>query len=105
MKTRASAFKTLQELFNTRRRDDKRKVDWAVNTGVKNDKAISDFFNKTEGAAFIPYDQLPTDIQVLFCSYRKLSLYKYFQQLKQLASGGMIDIESMPENIQKDLQV
>ena len=66
MKSRASAFKTLQELFNNRRRDDKRKVDWAINTGVKNDKTIADFFNKTEGACFIPYDKLPTDVQVHF---------------------------------------
>jgi len=64
MKSRASAFKTLQELFTNRRRDDKRKVDWAINTGVKNDKNISDFFNKSEGACFIPYDKLPTDVQV-----------------------------------------
>ena len=27
------------------------------------------------------------------------------QELKQLATGGMIDIESLPENLQKELQV
>ena len=29
----------------------------------------------------------------------------FFKELKQLATGGMIDIESLPENLQKELQV
>lgn len=88
MKTRSSAFKTLQEMFQSRSRHEKRKVDWAMNSGVKNDKTICDLFNKNEGACFIPYDKLTNDIQ----------------ELKQLATGGMIDIESLPENLQKELQ-
>jgi len=88
MKTRSSAFKTLQEMFQSRSRHEKRKVDWAINSGVKNDKTICDFFDKNEGACFIPHDKLTNDIQ----------------ELKQLATGGMIDIESLPENLQKELQ-
>ena len=64
MKTRSSAFKTLQEMFQSRSRHEKRKVDWAINSGVKNDKTICDFFDKNEGACFIPYDKLTNDIQV-----------------------------------------
>ena len=35
----------------------------------------------------------------------KLISTVYFKELKNLALGAMIDIESMPENMQKDLQV
>jgi hypothetical protein len=65
MRTRASAFKTLADLHRDRRRDEKRKVDWAINTGLK-DADKHDYFDKIEGAAFLPHDQLPTDITVRF---------------------------------------
>ena len=51
-------------MFQSRSRHEKRKVDWAINSGVKNDKTICDFFDKNEGACFIPYDKLTNDIQV-----------------------------------------
>ena len=63
MKTRAAAFKTLSDLHRDRRRDEKRKVDWAINNGLKNAQ-LADLFDKTEGAAFIPHEKLPKDIKV-----------------------------------------
>lgn len=63
MRTRAAAFKTLSDLHRDRRRDEKRKVDWAINHGLKN-ASMADLFDKTEGAAFIPHDKLPQDIKV-----------------------------------------
>lgn len=64
MRTRAAAFKTLSDLHRDRRRDEKRRVDWAINNGLKN-AGLNDLFDKTEGAAFIPYDKLPKDIEVI----------------------------------------
>ena len=72
MKTRSSAFKTLQEMFQSRSRHEKRKVDWAINSGVKNDKTICDFFDKNEGACFIPHDKLTNDIQVIYVMVSQL---------------------------------
>ena len=63
MKTRASAFKAMQELQASRERSSKRKVDWGMFSGIK-DSDFADFWDKSQGAAFIPYDKLPEDIQV-----------------------------------------
>ena len=64
MRSRSAAFDSIRELVSSRRRDEKRKVDWGMNAGVKNNKEIAEFFSKSEGATFIPYDKLPKDIQV-----------------------------------------
>ena len=63
MKTRAAAFKTLQKLASKRGREEKRKVDWAINSGLK-DAEMAAYFDKAEGAAFIEYSKLPDDIEV-----------------------------------------
>ena len=63
MKTRAAAFKTLQKLAAKRGREEKRKVDWAINSGLK-DAEMAAYFDKAEGAAFIEYSKLPDDIEV-----------------------------------------
>lgn len=84
MKTRAAAFKTLQKLASKRGREEKRKVDWAINSGLK-DAEMQAYFDKAEGAAFIEYSKLPDDIEVLI----------------KWAHGGVIDIESMPEKVQQ----
>ena len=66
MKSRASAFKAIQELQASRDRSSKRKVDWGMFSGIKDSKTFSEYFDKGQGAAFIPYDKLPSDIQVSF---------------------------------------
>ena len=63
MKTRASAFKAIDHLQHSRERNSKRKVDWGMFSGIK-DSPFSEYFDKGQGAAFIPYDKLPSDIQV-----------------------------------------
>ena len=63
MKSRASAFKAMQELQASRERSSKRKVDWGMFSGIK-DSDFADFWDKGQGAAFIPYEKLPQDIQV-----------------------------------------
>jgi len=87
MKTRAAAFKTLQKLAAKRGREEKRKVDWAINSGLK-DAEMAAYFDKAEGAAFIEYSKLPDDIEVLL----------------KWAQGGVIDIESMPEKVQQAIE-
>jgi RNA recognition motif-containing protein len=85
MKSRPSAFKTLAELHRERRREERRKVDWAVNKGIK-DNDLVDYFDKVEGAAYIPYDKLSDSVEVI----------------QNMADGGLIDIESLPEKLKPD---
>ena len=63
MKSRANAFKAITHLQQSRDRNSKRKVDWGQFSGIK-DSPFSEYFEKGQGAAFIPYAKLPSDIQV-----------------------------------------